>query len=205
VPPDRPTSAIEGRAGSTHVGVNVTLFGVANFDLALRKVREIARRGTSMFQKQGPTEERIRAAIEAKIDRLMALEELPWELQSFVEDLWGPVPNAWSERSAELAAVIARDQPRVSGEAGGAAWEAGRARILEAFTPQERWLIGLSEHLWNHAFDGAREAIRRAAVESFLAATQGYLREHPEVPPLAELSSRLRATRTARARGSRRV
>jgi hypothetical protein len=158
-----------------------------------------------MFQKQGPTEELIRAAIEDRIDRLMALEELPWELQSFVEDLWGPVPNAWSERSAELAAVIARDQPRASAAAGGAAWEAGRARILEAFTPQERWLIGLSEHLWNHAFDGGREAIRRAAIESFLAATQGYLREHPEVPPLAEPSSRQRAPRTTLTRVSRRV
>ena len=48
-----------------------------------------------MSQKQGPTEERIRAAIEARIDRLIALEELSWELRSCIDDLWGPVPEAW--------------------------------------------------------------------------------------------------------------
>ena len=46
-----------------------------------------------MSQEQGPTEERIRAAIEARIDRLIALEELSWELRSCIDDLWGPVPG----------------------------------------------------------------------------------------------------------------
>jgi hypothetical protein len=158
-----------------------------------------------MSQKHGPTEERIRAALEARIDRLMALEELSWELRSFIEDLWGPVPEAWSERVEELAAVIGRGQPHVSGKTGGAIWEAGRARILEGFSPDQRWLIGLSDDLWSHAFDGGREAIRRAAVESFLAATLVYLREHPEVPPMTMSSSRRRAPRTARTRRSRPV
>jgi len=79
------------------------------------------------------------------------------------------------------------------------------ARILEGFSPEERWLIGLSDHLWDHAFDGGREAIRRAAVESFLAATLVYLRDHPDVPPLPKSSSRPRAPRMARTRGSRQV
>jgi hypothetical protein len=134
---------------------------------------------------QGPSEERIRAAIEATIDRLMALEELSWELRSFTDDLWGPVPEAWSERVAELGAVLGRGQSLLDGETGGAAWEVGRTRILEGFSPEERWLIGLNDHLWSHAFDGGREAIRHAAIESLMAATLVYLREHPEVPPLA--------------------
>jgi len=158
-----------------------------------------------MSQKQGPTEERIRAAIEARIDRLIALEELSWELRSCIDDLWGPVPEAWSERVEELAAVIGRGQPLARGETGAAVWEAGRARILEGFSPEDRWLIGLSDHLWDHAFDGGREAIRRAAVESFLAATLVYLRDHPDVPPLPQSSSRPRAPRIARTRGSRQV
>jgi hypothetical protein len=156
-----------------------------------------------MSQKHGSTEVRIRAAIEARIDRLMALEELSWELRSFIEDLWGPVPEAWSDRIEELAAAIGRGQPHVSGETGGAIWEAGRARILEGFSPEERWLIGLSDDLWSHAFDGGREDIRRAAVESFLAATLVYLREHPEVPPLITSGKRRGAPRKARTRGSR--
>jgi hypothetical protein len=137
-----------------------------------------------MSKKHGPTEERIRAAIEARIDRLLALEELSWELQSFAEDLWGPVPKAWSEGVTELAAVLSRGQPLASGETGGAAWEAGRSQILAGLGPDERWLIGLNDHLWRHAFDGARQTIRRAAVESLLTATMIYVREHPEVPPL---------------------
>jgi hypothetical protein len=137
-----------------------------------------------MSKKQEPTEERVRAAIEARIDRLLALEELSWELQSFAEDLWGPVPKAWSDGVAELAAALSRGQPLASGETGSASWEAGRSQILAGLGPDERWLIGLSNHLWDHAFDGARETIRRAAVESFLTATMTYIREHPEVPHL---------------------
>jgi hypothetical protein len=158
-----------------------------------------------MSQKQGPTEELIGAAIEAKIDRLIALEELSWELRSFIEDLWGPVPEAWSERVEELAAVIARDQPRASGKAGGAALEAGRARILEGFSPEERWLIGLNDHLWSHAFDGGREAIRRAAIESYLAETLAYIQEHPDVPPLSPPIGRRTKPRNPRTRGSPRA
>jgi len=156
-------------------------------------------------EQYGPTEERIRAVIEARIDRLIALEELSWELQTFAEDLWGPVPEAWSERVAELGAVLGRGQPLVSGETGGAAWEAGRAQILAGFSPEERWLIGLDYHLWGHVFDGARDAIRRAAVESFLAATLTYIRQHPDVPPLSPPISRRREHRQARTRGSRPV
>jgi hypothetical protein len=137
-----------------------------------------------MSKKHGPTEERIRAAIEARIDRLLALEELSWQLQSFAEDLWGPVPEAWSEGVAELATVLSRGQPLASGEMGSAAWETGRSQILAGLGPDERWLIGLSDHLWRHAFDDARRTIRQAAVESFLTATMTYIREHPEVPPL---------------------
>jgi hypothetical protein len=136
-----------------------------------------------MSKKQGPTEERIRAAIEARIDRLIALEELSWDLKLFAEDLWGPVRDAWSEQVVELAAVLSRGRRLASGETGTAAWEAGRSQILAGLGPEERWLIGLSDHLWRHAFDGARHTIRRAAVESFLAATMTYIREHPEVPP----------------------
>jgi hypothetical protein len=86
---------------------------------------------------------------------------------------------------AELGGVLGQGQPLATGESGGAAWEEGRARILAGFSPEERWLIGLSDHLWGHVFDGGREAIRRAAVESFLAATLAYIREHPDVPPLS--------------------
>ena len=136
-----------------------------------------------MSKKQEPTEERIRAAIEARIDRLLALEELSWELRSFAEDLWGPVPEAWSDGVAELAAALSRGQP-LDGETGGSSWEARRSQILAGLGPDERWLIGLSNHLWDHAFDGGRETIRRAAVESFLTATMTYIREHPEVPRL---------------------
>jgi predicted NACHT family NTPase len=135
-----------------------------------------------MSKKQEPTEERIRAAIEARIDRLLALEELSWELQSFAEDLWGPVPEAWSDGVAELAAALSRGEPLAGGETGGASWEAGRSQILAGLRPDERWLIGLSNHLWDHAFDGGRATIRRAAIESFLTATMTYIREHPEVP-----------------------
>jgi hypothetical protein len=156
-----------------------------------------------MSQEHGPTEELIYAAIEARIDRLIALEELSWELRSFIEDLWGPMPEAWSERVEELATVIARDQPRASGKAGGAAWEAGRAQILEEFGPEERWLIGLNDRLWSHAFDGGREAIRRAAIESFLAETLAYIQEHPDVPPLSPPIGRRTEPRMARTRGSR--
>jgi len=158
-----------------------------------------------MSEKQGPTEEGIRAAIEARIDRLIALEELSWELQSFAEDLWGPVPEAWSEGVAELGAILARGQPLASGETGGAAWESGRARILTGFPSEERWLIGLSDHLWSHAFEGGREEIRLAAVESFLAATMTYIREHPDVPPMSPPIGRPRASRKGRPRRSRPV
>jgi hypothetical protein len=156
-----------------------------------------------MPHNQGPTEERIRAAIEARIDRLIALEELSWELRSFTEDLWGPVPEAWSERVAELGAALGRGQSLPGGETGGAAWEVGRTRILEGFSPEQRWLIGLNDHLWSHAFDGGRDAIRRAAIESLMAATLAYLREHPEVPPLALPNSGPRQPRGAQAPGSR--
>jgi hypothetical protein len=146
----------------------------------------------SMLQHLGPTEDdpeptavRIRAAIEARIDRLIALEELSWELKAFVDDLWGPPPEAWSERVAELGLALGQSQPLATGEFYGAAWEVGRARILAGFTPEQRWLIGLSDHLWDHAFDSGREAIRRAAVESFLAATLTYIKQHPDVPPLS--------------------
>lgn len=132
----------------------------------------------------GPTEEQIRAVIEARIDRLMALEELPWELRLFVEDLWGPVSAEWSARVAELGAVLGGGRPRATGETGDAAWQTGRARIVASLSPDQRWLIDLSDQLWDLAFDGAREAIRTAAVESFLAATMTYIREHPDVPPL---------------------
>jgi hypothetical protein len=137
-----------------------------------------------MSNKQDPREDRIRAAIEARIDRLLALEELSWELQSFAEDLWGPVPRAWSDGVAELAAALSRGQPLADGETNGASWEAGRSQILAGLGPDERWLIGLSNHLWDHAFDNGRETIRRAAVESFLTATMAYIRDHPEVPRL---------------------
>ena len=137
---------------------------------------------TQTPQKQGLTEEQLRAAIEARIDRLIALEELSWETRSFIEDVWGPLPEAWSERVAELGAALSRGEPLAGGEMGGAAWEDGRARILAGFTPEEQWLIGLSDHLWSHAFDEARQAIRQAAVESYLAATMTYIHEHPDVP-----------------------
>ena len=158
---------------------------------------------TQTPQKQWLTEERVRAAIEARIDRLIALEELSWETRSFIEDVWGPLPEAWSERVAELGAALSRGEPLAGGENGGAAWEDGRARILAGFTPEEQWLIGLSDHLWSHAFDGGRDAIRRAAIESLMAATLAYLREHPDVPPLALPNSGSKVPRGAEAPGSR--
>jgi hypothetical protein len=59
------------------------------------------------------------------------------------------VPEAWSERIAELSAVLGRGQPLASGGTGDAAWEGGRARSLAGFSSEEQWLIGLNDHLWS--------------------------------------------------------
>jgi hypothetical protein len=148
----------------------------------------MARRHGPTQETREPTEMQIRAVIESTIDRLMALEELPWELKTFVDDLWGPLPAEWSERMAELGGVHSDGGSLATGASGDPGWEAGRARILAGFSPEERWLIGLSDHLWAHVFDGGREAIRQAAVDSFLAATLTYIRQHPDVPPLSRAS-----------------
>jgi hypothetical protein len=145
----------------------------------------MARRHGPTQQAREPTELWIRAVIEAKIDRLMALEELSWELKTFVDDLWGPVPAEWSQRMAELGGVHSEGGSLATDAAADPAWEAGRARILAGFSAHERWLIGLSDHLWAHVFEGGREAIRQAAVDSFLAATLAYIRQHPDIPPLS--------------------
>jgi len=158
---------------------------------------------TQTPQQLGPTEERIQAAIEAKIDRLIALEELSWEIRSFIEDVWGQVPEAWSQQLADLGEALSRSDPPVRGETGGAAWEDGRARILAGFNPEERWLIGLNDYLWSHAFDDGRQAIRRAAVESFLAATMTYIRNHPDVPSPPPQVGRPMAPEERRTPGSR--
>ena len=136
-----------------------------------------------MPHEDGPTTDQIRNAIEARIDRALALEELSWRLHSFIEDLWGPLPEAWSGGMADLGVRLSRGElsPRMS---GGRAWESGREQILGKLSPEEVWLVGLSERLWDHALDGARETIRTVAIESFLEATMAYIAENPDVPPL---------------------
>jgi hypothetical protein len=136
-----------------------------------------------MLQNDGPTAEQIRGAIAARIDRTLALEELSWRLHSFIEDLWGPLPEGWSTEMAELGVKLSRGDFN-EGESGGSAWESGRAQILGRLSPEERWLVGLSERLWDHAFDRGRESIRAVAIESFLQATLEYITEIPDVPPL---------------------
>jgi hypothetical protein len=136
-----------------------------------------------MLHDDGPTTDQIRTAIEARIDRALALEELSWRLHSFIEDLWGPLPEAWSAEMADLGVRLSRGDHSV-GESGSQAWDSGREQILSELTPDEVWLVGLSERLWDHAFDRARETIRTVAIESFVEATQAYIAEHPDVPPL---------------------
>ncbi|HEY8439621.1 MAG TPA: hypothetical protein VIK65_13510, partial [Candidatus Limnocylindrales bacterium] len=55
-----------------------------------------------------PTPGEIRDAIEARIDRILALEELVWKLRTFSDDIWGPLPDAWSTRVAELGVTLSR-------------------------------------------------------------------------------------------------
>jgi hypothetical protein len=131
----------------------------------------------------GPTTEQIRTAIEARIDRALALEELSWRLHSFIEDLWGPLPEGWSTGMADLGVRLSHGDVN-AGESGSRAWDSGRAQILKNLSPEEAWLVGLSEHLWDHAFDRARETIRTVAIESFLEATMAFIAENPAVPPL---------------------
>jgi len=64
-----------------------------------------------MSQKQGPTEERIRAAIEARIDRLIALEELSWELRSSIDDLCGRCPRRGQSASRSSPPILAAANP----------------------------------------------------------------------------------------------
>ena len=136
-----------------------------------------------MLQDDRPTTEQIRAAIEARVDRTLALEELSWRLHSFIEDLWGPLPEAWLTEVAELGVRLSRGGSP-SGESGGGAWETGRAGIIANLSPHEAWLVGLSDFLWDHAFDRARHTIRAAAVESFMQATLAYIADNPDVPPM---------------------
>jgi hypothetical protein len=136
-----------------------------------------------MVLDDGRTAEQVRAAIEARVDRTLALEELSWRLHSFIEDLWGPLPEDWLTGVAQLGVSLSRGESP-PGESGSSAWESGRARILSNLSPQEAWLVGLSDWLWDHAFDRARETIRIAAVESFLQATLAYIADNPDVPPM---------------------
>lgn len=136
-----------------------------------------------MPHEDGPTTDQIRNAIEARIDRALALEELSWRLHSFIEDLWGPLPEAWSAGMADLGVRLSRGElsPEMS---GSRAWDSGREQILGKLSPEEAWLVGLSERLWDHAFGRARETIRTVAIESFVEATMAYIAEYPDVPPL---------------------
>ena len=130
-----------------------------------------------------PATDEIRRAIEARIDRTMALEELGWRLHSFIEDLWGPLPEAWSTGMADLGVELSRDGASRIGD-GSRVWESRRTEILDGLSAHEAWLVGLSERLWEHAFDRARESIRSVAIESFLDATLAYVAEYPDVPPV---------------------
>jgi hypothetical protein len=156
-----------------------------------------------MLQDDGPTTEQIRTAIEARIDRALALEELSWRLHSFIEDLWGPLPEAWSSGMADLGVRLSRGELSL-GESGSRAWNSGREQILSKLSPKDVWLVGLSERLWDHAFDRARETIRTVAIESFLEATLAYIAENPDVPPTIPLSrAPLVAQRAGNADGAR--
>jgi hypothetical protein len=149
-----------------------------------------------MLQDDTPTSEQIRSAIEARIDRTLALEELSWRLHSFVEDLWGPLPEAWATGMAELGVELSRGAV-LAGKSGNDAWESGRSQILGQLTPHEVWLVGLTERLWLEAFDRARESIRTVAIDAFLETTLAYIAENPDVPPAKSFAMR----DSSRARG----
>jgi hypothetical protein len=135
-----------------------------------------------MVDEEAATRARIRSAIEARIDRTLALEELTWRVHSFVEDVWGPLPEAWTKGVTDLGVALSVGELPDSGLPRSEAWETERARLLRGLDPDDAWLVGLSEHLWEHAFDGARDAVRSAAIEAFVEATMEYIDAHPRVP-----------------------